>query len=91
MDNKASCYLVLIDLYSTFDTITHRIISQSLRGICIHGQVHNWLISFVSYRISSLKIKSSLSDPFYHTYDVSQGLVGPIIFISYILPINLIC
>ena len=61
MDNKASCYLVLLDLSSAFDTLNHMILSYRLREIGIHGQVHNWLMSFVSNRISSVKIKSSLS------------------------------
>ena len=37
MDNKASYYLVLIDLSSAFDTLNHRIISYHLRDIGIHG------------------------------------------------------
>ena len=73
MDNKASCYLVLLDLSSAFDTLNHMILSYRLREIGIHGQVHNWLMSFVSNRISSVKIKSSLSAPFDHTHGVPQG------------------
>ena len=46
MDNKASCYLVLLDLSSAFDTLNHMILSYRLREIGIHGQVHNWLMSF---------------------------------------------
>ena len=91
MDNKASCYLVLLDLFSAFDTLNHMIIYYRLREIGIHVLVHNWLMSFVYNRISSVKIKSSLSAPFDHTCGVPQGSVlGPILFILYILPINLI-
>ena len=91
MDNKASCYLVLLDMYIAFDTLHHMILSYRLREIGIHGQVHNWLMSFVSNRISSVNIKSSLLAPFDHTHGVPQGsVVGPIIFILYIIPINLI-
>ena len=59
-DNKASCYLVVLDLYSAFYTLNHMIIYYRLREICIHGQVHNWLMSFIYNRISSVKIMSSL-------------------------------
>ena len=41
MDNKASCYLVLLDLSSSFNTLNHSILSYRLREIGIHGQVHN--------------------------------------------------
>ena len=44
MDNKASCYLVLLDLSSALDTLNHRMLSYLLREIGIHGQVHNWLM-----------------------------------------------
>ena len=91
MINKVSYYLVLLDLSSKFDTLHNRILSYRLHEICIHGQVHNWLMSFLFNRISSLKIKSSLSAPFDHTHVVPKGLVlGLILFILYILPINLI-
>ena len=41
MDDNASCYLVLIDLSSAFDTLHHMILSYCIREIGIHGQVHN--------------------------------------------------
>ena len=91
MNNNASYYLVLLDLSIAIDTLNHRILSYRLREIGIHGQVHNWLMSFVSDRIYSVKNKSSLSAPFDHTHGVPQGSVlVPILFILYILPINFI-
>ena len=74
MDNKASCYLVLLDLFSAFDTLNHRILSYRQSEIGNHGQVHNWLMYFVSNRISSVKIKSSLSAPFDHIHGIPHLL-----------------
>ena len=68
IDNKSSCYLVLLDLSSAIDTLNHMILSYRLREIGIHGQVHDWLMSFIS-----VKIKSSLSAIFHKSHGVPQG------------------
>ena len=43
LDNKSPCYIVLLYLSSTFDTLDHNILSIGLNKIGIHGQVHSWL------------------------------------------------
>ena len=84
------CYLVLLDLSSAFDTLDHTILSCRLKEIGIHGQVHNWLMSFVTSRFSSIKINNNFSKSFMHTHGVPQGSVlGPILFF-YILPVSTI-
>ena len=37
LDNKAPCFLVLLDLYSTFDTLNYDILALRLNEIGIHG------------------------------------------------------
>ena len=89
LDNKAPCYLVLIDLSSAFNTLDHNILSIRLNEIGIYGQVHSWFMSFVSSITSSVKINSSLSPNYVNIHGVSKGSVlGPILFIIYILPIK---
>ena len=79
LNNKAPCYLVLLDLSNDFDTIDHNICSIRLNEIGIHGQVNSWFMSFVSSRTSSVKNNSSLSLPYVNIHGVPQGSVlGPI-------------
>ena len=81
----------MLDLSCAFDSLNLQILSFRLREIGINGQVLNWFNSFVSNRSSSVNINSSLSVPFVHSCGVPQGFViGPIVFIIYILPIKLI-
>ena len=66
LDNKVSCYLVLLNLSSDFDTIDYNILSIGLNEINIHGLIHSWFMYFISSRTSSVKIKSSLSPPYFN-------------------------
>ena len=91
IDSNSPTYLILLDLSSAFDTVNHAILSNRLNSIGIHGQVHNWLMSFVSNRSYSIRINNSSSSQFTQAHGVPQGSVlGPILFIIYILPIQAI-
>ena len=92
LGNKAPCYLVLLNLSSALDTLDYNIIYIGLNDINIHGQIHSWFMYFVSSRTSSVKINSSLSSPYFNIDGVPQGsVIGPILFIIYIIPIKSIC
>ena len=59
IDSNSPTYLILLDLSSAFDTVNHAILSNRLNSIGIHGQVHNWLMSFISNRSYSIRINNS--------------------------------
>ena len=91
IDSNSHTYLILLDLSSAFDTVNHDILSRRLNSIGIHGQVHNWLMSFVSNRSYSIRINNSTSPQFTQPHGIPQGSVlGPILFIIYILLIQAI-
>ena len=96
LDNKSICYLVLIYLSITFDTLDHNILSNGLNEIGIHNKVHSWFMYFLSSITCSVKINSSLSPPYFNIDGVPKGSVLVyyllpniyILFIIYILPIK---
>ena len=47
LGDKASCYLVLLNLSSDFDTLDYNILSIRLNEISIHGKIHSWFMYFV--------------------------------------------
>ena len=85
IDYNSPIYLILIDLSSAFETVNHDIISSRLNSIVIHGQVHNWLMSFVPNRSYSIIINKSISPQFTLPHGVPRGsVIGPIILFIYI-------
>ena len=91
LDNKASYYLALIDLSSSFNTLDHNILSIRLNGIGIYGQVNIWFMFFVSSRTYSVYINLTLSPPYVNIHGVSHCYIFVhILFIIYILPIKYI-
>ena len=80
---------LFLDLSAAFDTIDHEIIIQCLIDICLCTMALQWLISFIKNRTFSIKIGNSLSNLARLTSGVPQeSVLGPLLFIIYIIPIS---
>ena len=82
--------MLLLDLSAAFDTIDHDILLKRL--LCelgIGGSALDWLKSYLDDRSFRVKIDQSLSDALCILFGVPQGsLLGPILFIIYIKPLQ---
>jgi len=90
LDQGDGTLLVLLDLSAAFDTIDHEILLDRLQHyIGISGTSLQWFRSYLQNREQSITIDHSLSTPSKLNIGVPQGSVlGPLLFLVYILPLG---
>ena len=90
MDSGKTATLVLLDLFSAFDTLDHSSIIELLSGwYGISGTALNWVRSYLSNRVQRVKLLDKLEETFKTDDGVPQGSVlGPLLFTLNTTPLS---
>ncbi len=90
-DSGLLTILVLLDLTAAFDTVSHEILLDRLVSIGITGTPLSWFRSYLSGRTQCIQLKRFRSRTSTVTTGVPPGsILGPLLFIIYILPLGYI-
>jgi len=90
LSQRRGVFLVLLDLSSAFDTVSHTILLKRMESeLGLKGNVLNWFKSYLSDRTSSVCIDGVFSNPLVIDFGLPQGsIVGPFGFTIYTLPLG---
>ena len=90
MDRQSPSILIMLDLSAAFDTIDHeRLLKMMEVNLGISGVPLKWFRSYLTGRTQCVQIDGSSSPPTTMYWAVPQGSVlGPILFLLYMLPVG---
>ena len=82
---------MLLDMSAAYDTLDHTILLSRLKTMVgLSGVVLDWFSSYIKDRLLSVIIDNDISSPIELTTGIPQGSVlGPLLFLIYMLPIQL--
>ena len=89
LDDRGVVVLVLLDLTAAFDTVDHAILLERMSGLLgVEEVALKWFRSYLTRRFQQVKIGDSSSLAKFLLYCWPQGsVIGPILFLIYILPL----
>jgi hypothetical protein len=90
LDEGDAMLLVLLDLSAAFDTLDHSILLRRIeRTVGINGNALDWIKSYLTERRQRVHINDDTSQSAILQTGVPQGSVlGPLLFILYMLPLT---
>ena len=85
LDDGLIAQLLLLDLSSAFDTISHEILFTRLNDVGITDNMFNFIKSYITKRSYSVVTGNEISKRACSTHGVPQGSVlGPLLFSLYV-------
>ena len=81
IDDEKMVGVVFIDFKKAFDTVPHEVLSYKLQAVGITGNLHQWIMDYLSERTHYTEINGSRSETAQVKYSVPQGSqLGPCLY-----------
>ena len=85
IDNGSAVGLIFVDFRKAFDTINHDILQYKMIASRISGNLHNWIMNYLTGCKQYVEINSQKSELLIIEIGVPQGsLLGPWLFDIYV-------